>query len=135
MKRKKQKLRLSKRVINLLPWIWMGLIFYASSRERIALTDSYWLSFLVFKLLHIIEYGILFLLWFFALDNKPYRKRKAIIFSFTYGVFDELHQTFVPTREGTVRDVLIDLLGVLIFSGFVLKRIKSFVKEKIVFVN
>jgi len=113
----------------------MVLIFYASSRQKIAITESYWLSFLLFKILHILEYGFLFIFWFFALDSKPYRKKEAIVFSFLYGLFDEFHQTFVPTRGGNLRDVLINLFGILIFSAFVLKKIKVFMKEKTVFVN
>jgi VanZ family protein len=31
-----------------------------------------------------------------------------------YGIFDEIHQTFVPTRTGTLRDVFIDMIGISI---------------------
>lgn len=109
----------------LLPLCWMGLIFYGSSRQRIAVADQFWLNFLFFKTLHIIEYGILFLLWHLPL-NQPYKSKLAATISILYGITDELHQKFVPTREGRIRDVLIDALGVLIFWQLVLDKFEVF---------
>lgn len=120
-----------KRLFNLLrflpPLLWMGLIFYGSSRQRVAISENYWLSFLFFKTLHIIEYGVLFILWYFTLYKKRYREKVALIISILYGISDELHQTFVPTREGRVRDVFIDALGVFIFWHFVLDGLIAFI--------
>jgi VanZ family protein len=31
-----------------------------------------------------------------------------------YAISDEVHQSFVPTREGTLRDVIIDAIGALL---------------------
>lgn len=82
-------------------------------------------SFIVFKSLHLIEYGVLF--WLTQRALKPgFRERifrlgrlswrwepalAALILIFLYGASDEFHQTLVPSREGKVRDVLIDGLG------------------------
>lgn len=84
-------------------------------------------SFMFFKTLHLIEYGILFLLTERALKLSLPRLGKkvrlgrmtwswrpawlALIFVLLYGASDEFHQTLVPTREGHLRDVLIDGLG------------------------
>lgn len=111
------------------PVLWMGLIFYASSLQKVALSENYWISFAFFKTLHLIEYGILFLFWHFALKGRANRTKEAVIIAIVYGIIDEIHQIFVPTREGRLRDVLIDILGVLVFWKFVLARIENLVKN------
>jgi VanZ family protein len=37
----------------------------------------------------------------------------AVLLSLLYAVTDEWHQTFVPGREGTLRDVVIDGVGII----------------------
>jgi len=95
---------------------WMVLIFTLSSKQRIAVSPQYWANFFVFKSLHVIEYAALFglLLRAIAGGKKPTHTQYlyAFIFSVLYAISDELHQTFVPTREGTLRDVLIDTTGI-----------------------
>ena len=114
-----------KTIFRFLPaLIWMALIFYGSSRQKVAITENYWLSFAFFKSLHIIEYGILFLFWRFALFGKTYGVKAAIVFSIFYGITDEFHQSFMPGREGRLRDVFIDALGVLIFWRFILNKLE-----------
>jgi len=128
MRRRRKRKRSFKEVFFWLPpLVWMGLIFYLSSRQKIAVSPNYWISFAIFKTLHIIEYGVLFILWHFALYRKRSGKKIAAIISILYGISDELHQTFVPTREGRIRDVFIDSLGVFIFWHFVLPWLEKFV--------
>lgn len=62
------------------------------------------------KLGHMVGYAGLFLLWWRALPGHPPHVAAAI--AVAYAVTDEYHQTFVDGRTGTVRDVLIDALGV-----------------------
>lgn len=112
---KLMKNNLKKTLIFLLPLIWMILIFYGSSRQRLAVSESFWSSFLFFKTLHVLEYGILFLLWRLALYRRLDGLRWALLISIAYGVFDEWHQSWVPTRESRLRDVLIDGAGVILF--------------------
>lgn len=114
------------RVIRLIPsrlWVvgsvgWMILIFFLSSRQRLVVSDVYWTNFLVFKTLHIIEYAILMFLNVMAITQNVrkihYLKalRLAFFCTIIYALSDEIHQTFVPTREGALRDVLIDAIGV-----------------------
>ena len=92
----------------------MLFIFGLSSQQKIAVSQSYWLSFLIFKTLHVIEYGILFLLWDLALFPGRKRRYWAFVLAILYGGLDELHQHFVPTRHGCLRDVFIDALGIFI---------------------
>ncbi|OGK23408.1 hypothetical protein A3A46_03100 [Candidatus Roizmanbacteria bacterium RIFCSPLOWO2_01_FULL_37_13] len=52
-----------------------------------------------------------------------------IIISILYAVLDELHQTFVPTREGKLRDAIIDAAGIILMYIYIknnLKIIKKF---------
>ena len=95
--------------------LWMSIIFYFSSQQKIAVTNEYWLSFAIFKTLHLIEYATLYALSlrFFHYLNSPQKYLYAFILTVAYAATDELHQRFVPTREGKPRDVFIDSLGAL----------------------
>ena len=71
---------------------------------------------------HAAEYAILCLLIWRAIRSKiviaaqPWRwrdARLAVLFSACYASTDEFHQSFVASREGTVRDVLIDGAGAI----------------------
>ena len=100
----------------------MFLIFILSSRQSISVADRYIINFLLFKLLHIIEYAILYLLVFRAFNNKKGKKIHYLmpfIISFSYAAIDEIHQSFVPTREGKIRDVLIDTIGIVLMYSYI----------------
>lgn len=104
------------------PIIWMLLIFILSSRQRISIADEHVVNFLFFKFLHIIEYAILYLLLFRAFNNKRGKKIHYLmpfIISFSYAAIDEIHQAFVPTREGKIRDVLIDTIGITLMYSYI----------------
>ncbi len=80
--------------------------------------------FVLRKMAHIIEYFILAISYFYALNNT-YKKNSlkktytiSFILTFLYAITDELHQSFVPNRVGTYHDVLIDSIGIL--SGYLL---------------
>lgn len=100
--------------------LWMCTIFYFSSRHSVQVSQEYILNFLFFKLLHIIEYGFLFLLIFRAI-NRSYEGLKtlhssvmAFIVTIIYAMSDEMHQYFVPSRSPQPTDVIIDAIGALI---------------------
>ena len=82
-------------------------------------------NFIVRKSAHFIEYMILALLVFNTLiiyfDIKKVIPL-SILFVFIYACSDEIHQLFVPGREGTIRDVIIDTCG-----GITLILIKLFI--------
>jgi VanZ family protein len=103
---------------------WMGIIFYFSSRYKLQVSEVYLIQFLFFKNLHVIEYIILYVLVFRAFKNTrnvPNWQNwyQAFLLSVLYAISDEIHQVFVPTREGRMRDVGIDTLGITI-SWFIL---------------
>lgn len=94
----------------------MGIIFIFSSQSAVQVTPTYWSEFTFKKTLHLIEYGVLAVLVYRALRNT-YRLSLVNTFYISwlvasfYGFTDEFHQTFIPTREGRLRDVIIDALG------------------------
>jgi len=118
------------------PIIWMGIIFYLSSRQRISVADIPIYNFIIFKTLHMIEYAVLYLLLFRALHFG--RKRSSEVnrifligffFAVLYAVSDEVHQSFVPTREGRLRDVLIDTFGIFLMYSYIkhsISRIRKY---------
>lgn len=72
-------------------------------------------SFYIRKIAHITEYLILGFLMFNLL--KQYSVTKiyyAIGLSILYSCTDEFHQLFISGRSGSIRDVLIDSIGILI---------------------
>lgn len=97
----------------------MGIIFVFSSQQRVEVSPDDLVNFIFFKTLHIIEYEILFLLNYRASKDSVI----AFVVAILYAISDELHQTFVPTREGKVRDVIIDAMGVT-FAWLLLRQKK-----------
>lgn len=72
-------------------------------------------SFYIRKIAHITEYLILGFLTFnllkqYSVTNIYY----AIGLSILYSCTDEFHQLFISGRSGSIRDVLIDSIGILI---------------------
>jgi VanZ family protein len=66
--------------------------------------------------MHPIVFGILVLLWYRALRDRPARSRltavtTALLLTVAVAGADELHQTFVSSRTGQMRDVGWDSLG------------------------
>jgi VanZ family protein len=132
----------------LLPLLWMVVIFSASSdthsfqrSSRIIAPLMRWLFphmseatinvvvLIVRKCAHLTEYAILAYLFWRALrkpkrdDPRPWSWREggyAILLVALYASTDEFHQLFVPGREASVKDVLLDTLGAVV--GMVLVR-------------
>ena len=82
--------------------------------------------FAIVKGWHAIEFAILLVLCVAALARWTGRRTTgivvlAMVFCLGFAISDEWHQTLVPDRFGTVTDVLIDAIGVLV-AGFVLLR-------------
>jgi len=87
--------------------LWMGIIFFFSSQQRIVVSPQETINFIFFKSLHVLEYALLYILTFRATKNPI----TSFLIVILYAVSDEIHQLFVVTREGRVRDVIIDTLG------------------------
>ena len=74
---------------------------------------------IVRKLAHFTEYAILGALWFRGLTRSgvarpPAAMWLALVLSVVCAVVDETRQSFVPSRTGSARDVLLDSMGALV---------------------
>ncbi|HVP03382.1 MAG TPA: VanZ family protein [Solirubrobacteraceae bacterium] len=93
------------------PLVLMGAIFALSAQPDLN-SGLGTIDFVGRKLVHMTEYGLLWLLWHRALRFR--HPAWAATITIGYAITDEFHQTFVHGREGTVRDVLIDAAGVTV---------------------
>src|SRR5438270_1862674 len=92
-------------------------------------------QFVIRKTAHVSEYAVLSLLIFRAVANTTRQARLAgaalvtLLISAAFAASDEFHQSFVPSRTSSVRDVMIDIIGAIlgmtIYGSFVHKRIVS----------
>lgn len=106
-------------IIRLLPIAYMGLIWFLSSNPSDAIVKTGWSYDRTFKEgLHLIEFGILYFLLVLALLSlgklNPKSSFIAAVFSVLYGLSDELHQYFVPSRSCSFFDFVKDLIGVTV---------------------
>lgn len=132
--------------------LWMALIFSAStdvgSSERSSRLIGPLLRWLfprmpeptidavvlgVRKTAHMTEYAVLTVLVWRAVrrpvrqDPRPWSWRPAgwaVAVAVAYAVSDELHQAFVPSRQGQVSDVLLDSLGAVLGLVLVLAWVR-----------
>ncbi len=94
----------------LLPFLWMAVIFYLSSRTDLPRANTYFWEFLFKKSGHVFVYFVLGLLWIFALGRKELEK--AILYTLSYAFIDEIHQLYVPGRTGVLTDIFFDSFGI-----------------------
>lgn len=98
---------------------WAVLIFYLSGMPD--LKTGFEFDFILRKILHVLEYLILVWLLYraFAGTFDKIAATRLFIYpaalTFLYAVSDELHQSFVPGRNCSIQDILIDTIGVFIF--------------------
>jgi len=93
------------------PLLLMAVIFFLSAQpdlnSGLGLLDT-----ILRKLAHMVEFGLLALLWWRALGYRAAPAAAAI--AIAYAISDEYHQGFVEGRVGSPVDVLIDTAGVAI---------------------
>jgi VanZ family protein len=91
------------------PLALMAVIFFLSAQPNLATDLGVWDTILR-KIAHMVEYGLLWFLWWRALGyGSPL---PAIAIAIGYAITDELHQSTVDGRHGTGWDVAIDAAGV-----------------------
>lgn len=106
---------------------WLVLIFLFSSdlfsaehTEQVLVYD--FLNVFVRKCAHMVEYAILMYLWFRSLYTVRERFSRTVIVSVVlsvlYAASDEWHQSFVPSRDGTITDVGWDATGAILMGLF-----------------
>ena len=98
--------------------IWASFIFYLSSIPNLKTNLEY--DFILRKIAHIIEYFIFTLLLYRAFKGSFSMNALQLfiypaLLSFLYAASDEFHQSFVPGRGPSIRDVMIDTIGIVGF--------------------
>ena len=131
--------------------VWLGLIFIGSTdlmsaehtsriigpilrwlHPTISLAGIAKVQFIVRKAAHVSEYAVLSALIFRAFVRTVWVGRLmlsaavVLLLCAAYAASDEFHQSFVPSRTASMRDVLIDIggviLGMMIYGSFPQKR-------------
>lgn len=99
----------------LLDWapvlLWMALIYSVSSQPSLPGPSGSVESFIVKKSGHVASYAVLAILTWRAFRWQQGALILALIITALYGASDEWHQSFVPPRDASLRDVLIDTFG------------------------
>jgi VanZ family protein len=93
--------------------LWMALIFLLSSSSDppVPRLGDQTLDFILRKLGHAAGYAVLASLLYRALRPHPHALWLAFLVASLYAAGDEWHQTFVPERDGNIRDWAIDSAG------------------------
>lgn len=96
--------------------LWMAVIFYVSAQPDLPHHPAGTVDVILKKAGHVVEYGILAGLVFWASGASAYEGRgranvAAIGITALYAVSDEVHQWFVPGRTSHPLDVAFDLAG------------------------
>jgi VanZ family protein len=91
------------------PVLLMAVIFVLSAQPDLNSGLGTWDTILR-KCAHMLEYGVLWFLWWRALGYRS--KLPPAVIAVAYAATDELHQHFVEGRHGAPVDVLIDSAGV-----------------------
>jgi VanZ family protein len=104
------------------PLALMALIFYLSAQSD----PGPEVPRVVRMLAHAGEFGLLTVLWAWALSPAVAIRRAALVaaaIAFVYAISDEYHQSFVPGRHGDPLDVAIDSVGIAV--AVVMLRIRA----------
>ena len=85
------------------------------------------------KAAHVSEYAVLAVLLYRAFVHTVFRSRRALsaglvlLSCAAYAASDEFHQSFVPSRTASLRDVMIDLCGatlaILLYWSIATRRV------------
>lgn len=99
--------------------VWMAVIFSFSQQPTLKASAIDWQDFIIRKAAHVTEYFILTWLYLWPLRRTRNLNHKsalilACLMALFYAATDEFHQTRILGREGRVRDVGIDSIGILL---------------------
>jgi VanZ family protein len=93
------------------PLLLMAIIFALSAQPGLDSGLGVWDGVLR-KLAHMVEFGLLWALWWRALGYRPPAPALAVAITLLYAISDEVHQGFVANRVASPADVAIDAAGV-----------------------
>jgi VanZ family protein len=91
------------------PVVLMAIIFFLSAQPDLNSGLGTWDTVLR-KIAHMIEFGVLWFLWWRALGYG--HPGASIAIALGYAASDEIHQSFVEGRHGSPWDFAIDAAGV-----------------------
>lgn len=117
-------------------WVEETFSLELSDEQRMRIIEG--IEYPVRKMAHMSEYAILAICVMIAflanrvLEGKRYRWFLPIVWSMLYACTDELHQRFVPGRDGNLLDVGIDTTGAALGIVFlyIVYRIGCKIREK-----
>jgi len=97
--------------------IYSVVIFIFSSRPEVGVEQYFYGQD---KVIHFLTYGIHTFLCLAALSDKIlllklFHYFLALVFSVSYGIFNEIYQYFIPEREFSLGDILANSLGIITF--------------------
>ena len=114
------------------PAIYRALFFVLKIfSPDLSAADIYVPYIVIRKLIHFVEYAVLTCLLFRAFKGESPNKwstKWAVysgIIAIGYGILDEFLQTFIPTRNGSIIDSLIDTAGVFAALGVISLKAKN----------
>ncbi|PIU83110.1 MAG: hypothetical protein COS68_05800 [Elusimicrobia bacterium CG06_land_8_20_14_3_00_38_11] len=107
-------------------FVWGYIIYYLSDIPGLGTGLGIW-DLILRKGAHITEYFILTILLIRAFRRSFRMPFKFLIFwpsviSFLYAISDEYHQSFIKNRCGTLWDVLVDTVGILLVVYLYIKK-------------
>ena len=102
------------KIEGLFPLAWMGLIFFLSAQPDLPHPQTGWLGLLFSSAAHLFMFGVLAVLWAWALGWGRYGWLIALALTLLYALSDEFHQSFVPGRHADPFDLVCDALGAVV---------------------
>ena len=96
--------------------VWAATIFYFSSIPSLKASQNPALDEVVRTLAHFFLFGLGYFLLFRAINFSNSKKNflLPLFLAFFYGLSDEIHQSFVPTRTFKMTDLAVDFGGAFI---------------------
>jgi len=100
---------------------YIALTFYLSSLSRPPVPPN-----VSDVILHLIEFTLMYVVVYRAFNNGLFAglNKKYLILSMVllmaYGILDEVHQSFVPERVFSIKDMVMDLAGIIVGTAIAL---------------
>lgn len=113
------------------PVLLMVAIFYMSSKQNLSVSQTYTVNFIFMKSVHLGIYALLnfllfrFFYFLYGKNNTDKALFLSVFASIIYAISDEIHQSFVPTRTGTIRDIMIDTIGIVLCFQYTKNSLKK----------
>jgi VanZ family protein len=107
---------------------WIAVIFVVSAQPTLPLPTLDWLAEVIRIGGHFFEYAVLGFLVSRATANgepSPMRLALALAACALYAISDEWHQGFVPGRDASLFDVMVDVIGAVAGSMVYRRRMKD----------